>query len=178
MDITVREARAGELAAVGELVAQAYLGDGLLTFGAADPYLAELRDTARRARHAEVLVATGPGAEGRDPLLGSVTFVGSGGEFADIAGPGEAEFRMLAVAARARGRGAGEALVRGCVRRARRLGHRRVVLSSQWRMHAAHRLYARLGFVRAPERDWEPVPGLPLRVFTRELEGSAVRTEG
>ena len=37
-------------------------------------------------------------------------------------------------------------------------------------MTAAHRLYERLGFVRAPERDWSPVRDLdPLWVFTREL---------
>ena len=27
-------------------------------------------------------------------------------------------------------------------------------------MYAAHRLYERLGFVRAPELDWQPVAGL------------------
>jgi hypothetical protein len=32
-------------------------------------------------------------------------------------------------------------------------------------MHAAHRLYARLGFRRLPERDWEPVPAMTLLAF-------------
>jgi hypothetical protein len=32
-------------------------------------------------------------------------------------------------------------------------------------MTAAHRLYTRLGFVRLPTRDWEPVPGISLRAF-------------
>jgi hypothetical protein len=32
-------------------------------------------------------------------------------------------------------------------------------------MHVAHRLYARLGFGRLPERDWEPVPGITLLAF-------------
>jgi hypothetical protein len=27
-------------------------------------------------------------------------------------------------------------------------------------MHSAHRIYERLGFVRTPERDWNPVPYL------------------
>ncbi|MDT0443326.1 GNAT family N-acetyltransferase [Streptomyces johnsoniae] len=165
MDIIIRNAEPGELDRAGELVAATYLGDGLLTFGTEDPYLPTLRDARGRARHAEVLVAAEPAGE----LLGCVTFVGAGGPFADIAGPGEAEFRMLAVVPAARGRGAGEALVRACLHRARRLGQRRVVLSSQSRMHTAHRLYTRLGFVRAPERDWEAVPGFPLHVFAREL---------
>jgi GNAT superfamily N-acetyltransferase len=167
MDIIIRPARAEELDEVGELTAAVYLDDGLLDFGREDPYLAVLRDARRRAAHAEVLVAGEPAGDG--PLLGGVTFVGTGGEFADIAREDEAEFRTLAVRPAARGRGVGEALVRACVRRARRLGKRRVVLSSQSQMHTAHRLYGRLGFVRAPERDWEPIPGLPLHVFALDL---------
>ena len=65
---------------------------------------------------------------------------------------------MLAVSAAARGRGAGEALVRACVDRARALGRTRMVLSTQRSMHAAHRVYERLGFTRNPARDWNPLP--------------------
>jgi hypothetical protein len=36
-------------------------------------------------------------------------------------------------------------------------------------MYAAHRIYDRLGFVRTPERDWEPVPGL-VSLLTYALE--------
>ncbi|WP_052848451.1 GNAT family N-acetyltransferase [Streptomyces avicenniae] len=173
MDIVIREARDDELEAVGELSARVYLEGGLLAFGADDPYLGVLRDAAHRAAHAEVLVAVerDGGAEGAggERLLGSVTFVGRGGAFADLAGPGEAEFRMLAVDGAARGRGAGEALVRECLRRSREIGARRVVLSSQSQMHTAHRLYERLGFVRAPELDWEPVPEVRLHAFAHEL---------
>jgi hypothetical protein len=32
-------------------------------------------------------------------------------------------------------------------------------------MVAAHRIYARLGFVRDPARDWSPVPGVALLAF-------------
>ena len=45
----------------------------------------------------------------------------------------------------------------------------RLVLSTQSGMHAAHRIYRRLGFVRTPERDWEPVPGLGLLTYALEL---------
>jgi ribosomal protein S18 acetylase RimI-like enzyme len=90
---------------------------------------------------------------------------------ADIALPGEAEIRMLAVAHEARGQGAGEALVRACVDRARATdGCVRVVLSTQRTMHAAHRIYERLGFVRVPERDWNPIPELDdITLLTYEL---------
>ncbi|MCX2969601.1 MULTISPECIES: GNAT family N-acetyltransferase [Streptomyces] len=166
MDLTVRAARPEELEEIGELTAAAYLGDGLLDFGEADPYLAELRDARRRSEHAEVLVAVDAGGE----VLGAVAFVGEGGPYADLARPGEAEFRMLAVRHEGRGRGAGEALVRACVARARRRGLIRLVLSSQEGMVPAHRLYRRLGFVRTPERDWRPLPEFnPLWTFALEL---------
>lgn len=75
----------------------------------------------------------------------------------DIAGPGEAEIRLLAVAPAARGQGAGEALVRARVERARATAGRvRVVLPTRRPTHTAHRIHARLGFVRASERDRHP----------------------
>ncbi|MFD7814304.1 GNAT family N-acetyltransferase [Streptomyces sp. NPDC059785] len=193
MDIVIRRARPGEYEAVGEVTARAYLGDGLLDFGESDTYLTELRDVAKRAAAAEVLVAvdgaagTSPGtADGilgpgtvdgtlgpgtADGILGGVTFVATGGPMADIAREGEAEIRMLAVAAESRGRGAGEALVRACVERARATeGCVRVVLSSQRTMRAAHRIYERLGFRRTPERDWNPLPELDdIVLITYEL---------
>jgi len=42
-------------------------------------------------------------------------------------------------------------------------------MSSLAEMTAAHRLYGRLGFVRAPELDWEPVPGIVLLGFRLPL---------
>lgn len=170
MDLTIRDARPEELAEIGELTAEAYLGDGLLDFGEADPYLAELRDVRRRSEHAQVMVAAD---QRTDELLGAVAYVGEGGEFADIAQEGEGEFRMLAVCAAGRGRGAGEALVRACVTRAREQGLHRLVLSSQQAMSAAHRLYHRVGFARTPERDWEPIPGFTLWTFGMELSPGA-----
>lgn len=154
MDIVIRRAGPGDYAPLGEITANAYLQDGLLDFGEADTYLGELRDVAGRAAAAEVLAAV----EG-ERVVGGVTFVPSGGPMADIARPGEAEIRMLAVAHAARGRGVGEALVRACVERAQAVeGCVRVVLSTQRTMRTAHRLYERLGFVRTPERDWKPLP--------------------
>ncbi|MFE0251893.1 GNAT family N-acetyltransferase [Streptomyces sp. NPDC059010] len=166
MDLVIRQAEPGEYDALGDITARAYLQDGLLDFGESDEYLGELKDVARRAAAAEVLVAVENGR-----LLGGVTFVPSGGPMADIAGPGEAEIRMLAVDHTARGRGAGEALVRACVDRARATeGCVRIVLSTQRTMHGAHRIYERLGFVRTPGRDWNPVPQLDdITLLTYEL---------
>ncbi|MFB6844514.1 GNAT family N-acetyltransferase [Streptomyces sp. NPDC056373] len=156
MDLLIRPVEPTEHDELGAITAQAYLQDNLLDFGDSDPYRHVLLDVAARAASAEVLAAL---RDGR--VLGGVTFVPSGGPMADIAGPGEAEIRMLAVSPTARGQGVGEALVRSCVARARATpGCRSVVLSTQPTMHTAHRIYERLGFTRTPERDWNPLPEL------------------
>ncbi|MFD8817226.1 GNAT family N-acetyltransferase [Streptomyces sp. NPDC059627] len=166
MDIVIRRAEPGEYEPLGEMTAQAYLLDGLLDYGEGDEYLPVLKDVASRAAAADVLVAVAG-----EELLGGVTFVAGPGPVADIARPGEAEIRALAVAHEARGKGAGEALVRACIDRARAAeGCTAVVLSSQRGMHTAHRLYERLGFVRTPDRDWNPVPHLDdITLLTYEL---------
>lgn len=164
MDIVIRPARATDCATVGELTVTAYLDAGFIS--PEDPYVAHLRDAEDRARQAELLVAAD--AENDQPL-GSVTWSMAEGTYAEQARPGEAEFRMLAVGAAARGRGAGEALVRACLERSRANSCTGLLLSTQPEMVSAHRIYRRLGFARLPERDWSPVPGVTLMVFRHSL---------
>ena len=164
--IAIREARPGELAAAGDVVVRAYraLGGG---GDAHEAYLEHVRDAAGRARHCPVLVAVD---EGTGEVLGSVTYVpGQGNAFAELAGEGEGEFRMLGVAPEAQGRGVGAALVRACIAWARADGRHGIVISTTPVMHAAHRLYEHLGFRRAPERDWVPVPGVELWAYVLAL---------
>lgn len=161
MDITIRPVRPEELAAVGDLTARAYepvLPDG-------DTYLERLRDATHRAEHTELLVAADPSGT----ILGSVAFVPPGSVYTEVAGEGEGEFRMLGVDPRFQGQGAAEALVRACLDRARKLGMSRLAISTSPSMHSAHRLYRRLGFDRAPGRDWSPVPGIDLQVYSIDL---------
>ena len=160
MPLTVRRVRPDEHAAVAELTAGVYRGEG---FSSAD-YEPALRDVASRATSATVLVAV----DG-DRVLGAVTVATRGGEWAEQSAPGEAVIRMLVVAPEARGSGAGEALVRACLAAATEDGCTVVRLSSQDDMHAAHRLYERLGFVRTPSFDWSPEPGLQLRTYALPL---------
>ncbi|MFH9421584.1 GNAT family N-acetyltransferase [Streptomyces sp. NPDC017529] len=170
MDIVIRPARPEEFEEIGELLVSAYLADGLLSFGDRDPYVHELRKAAHRAEHAELLTAADAGS---GAVLGTVTFVAPGTRYAEISGPAEGEFRMLAVAPGGRGRGIGEALVRACMDRARSLGLTGMVLSTQPHTLAAHRLYERLGFRHIPERDWDPVPTVTLWAFACGLEEAA-----
>ncbi|MEV5969161.1 GNAT family N-acetyltransferase [Streptomyces sp. NPDC051921] len=158
MDFMIREVRPEEYGTLGELTARAYLDDGHLLRGEDDWYFGHLRNVAGRAEVADVLVAVDEGGT----VLGGVTFVPAPGVMGDRAKAGETEIRMLAVGPAARGRGVGEALVRACVERARAVpGCERIVLSTQTEMRAAHRIYERLGFHRAPERDWAPIPDKP-----------------
>ncbi|HKR51760.1 MAG TPA: GNAT family N-acetyltransferase [Pseudonocardiaceae bacterium] len=155
----MRPARPDELDQVGRLTFEAYVGDGYAN--PAGSYAAALGDAARRARDAELLVAVEPDGA----LLGTVTVCTPGSPLGELSRPGELEFRMLAVARDARRRGVGKALVSAVLRRATEIGAHRVVLCSAAEMIVAHRLYARLGFVRLPERDWQPVPGMTLLAF-------------
>jgi GNAT superfamily N-acetyltransferase len=80
------------------------------------------------------------------------------------------EVRLLAVAPAARGRGIGSALMRECVRRARQSGHVALSLHTTELMLAAMRMYARLGFARAPELDFHPAPGVTVQGYRLELQ--------
>lgn len=163
----IRTILPAEHAALGDLTVEAYHRGGMLLGGLDDPYAPRLRDVAHRAASAHVLVAVEEGPEGA--LLGGVTLAFAGSPMAELAGPGEAEIRMLAVGPAAQGRGVGSALAAACVKRSRAEGLKRMVLCSQREMRNAHRIYGRLGFERAPELDWEPVPEVPLWGFKLDL---------
>lgn len=161
--IRVRLAEPGELDTIGELTKAAYAADGFIPDNS--DYGDALRDAASRHKAAELLVA----ANGDGRILGTVTVVQPGTEFAEVSQPGELEFRMLAVHPDQRGRGIGEVLLLAVLARAKELGCTRVVMCSSPTMAAAHRLYERHGFTRLPVRDFSPVPGLWLKSFVREL---------
>jgi GNAT superfamily N-acetyltransferase len=163
--VILRRAQPEEFAAIGELTLAAYVADGFLDND--DDYAVELRAAAHRAVEAELVVAVDPTSH---ELLGTVTFALYGSAYAEISRPGEAEFRMLAVAPAARGRGIGHDLARWCVDRAREQGCTAIVLSSLDRMKSAHRLYERMGFDRLPERDWFPSPDIMLVAYLLDLE--------
>lgn len=156
--------REEELSRVGEITVAAYVADSFI-----DPdgsYAAQLRAAHQRSAEADLVVAVSPAGE----LLGTVTFALAGSPWAEVSRPGEAEFRMLAVVPQARGRGVGTTLVQWCVDRAREQGCTSLALSSLPEMHAAHRIYDRMGFVRAPERDWQPTDEVRLIAYVLDLE--------
>lgn len=171
MDPVVRPALPQEWARAGELVATAYLADGVLQPG--DPYLEHLRDAAGRARDSVVLVAV----DG-DTLLGTVTWCPVPSSHREVAVSDEGEFRSLGVDPGVRGRGIGRLLIAECVTRARQEGYAAVAISSADWMAGAHRLYERMDFTRVPERDWAPRPDVRLLAYRLDLPERAHRACG
>jgi predicted N-acetyltransferase YhbS len=140
----IRVARPEEYERVGKLTIEAYqtLPIDHLWGG----YEADILDVAGRAAAADVLVAIDDGE-----IVGAVTFVSDpSSHWLEWSEPGEVQFRLLSVDPGVRGRGIGEALVRECITRAD--GRPLIIHTTRW-MEAAQRMYARLGFVRRPDRD-------------------------
>jgi ribosomal protein S18 acetylase RimI-like enzyme len=159
--LTVEPAGSDDFPAIARLTVDVYVGGEL----AGDAYTAQLADVPGRASRSDLLVVRD--SDGR--IVGSVALVLTG-DFGEVTtSDEESAFRMLVVDPAARGRGIGELLVTTCLDRARAVGKRRMVLSTDPRMTAAHRLYERMGFRRLPERDWSPMPGVELLVYAREL---------
>ncbi|GAA1820855.1 GNAT family N-acetyltransferase [Agromyces neolithicus] len=146
-DIRVRLMRSDEVEAVTGLVEAAYASD----FELSDAYRADIVAVAERARDHQVWVAT-DAATGA--LLGTVSTPRPAGAISPLAREGELDFRFLGVAAQARRRGVGEALVSHVLRLARIRGIERVVLNTGPDMLSAQRLYERLGFERLHEREF------------------------
>ena len=141
---TVEPATRADFDRIRELTVGVYRDEEL----APSDYLPALGDVEGRAGRAQLLVAR---RDGR--VVGSVALV-LDGDFGEVTSDdSEAAFRMLVVDPAARGAGVGELLVRTCLERARAAGRATMVLSTDPRMTAAHRLYERLGFRRLPERD-------------------------
>lgn len=161
-ELEIRPVRPEEYEAAGELVLAAY--EDLPGDHMSPDYAAQLRDVARRATEAEVLVALAPG------LVGCVSLVTDpSSPWAELLEPAEAGIRMLAVHPSAQGRGVGACLVRACEERARERGCAALMLHTTPWMSAAQRLYESAGFERLQERDFSPVPEVPLLAYRLAL---------
>src|SRR5687768_15042504 len=156
LPVEIREIRSEEADALGGLTVRVYEAIDATD----DEYTPQLRDVRGRMETCDVLVAVDDGA-----VVGGVAYVPGPGPWADRAADDEAELRMLVVDPDHQRKGIGEALVRACIQRATAAGKARLVLLSEDHMTTAHRMYHRLGFQRAPERDWLHSPEVQLRCF-------------
>jgi ribosomal protein S18 acetylase RimI-like enzyme len=161
----IRPVRPEEYGLLGELTVAAYhsLPD---VMGHQDAYDGQLRDVARRAATSCVLVAVGPEGE----LLGGVTYVrGPDDPYSEELTEGEAGMRMLAVDPARQGQGIGRLLAQACLDRARAAGRKCLVLHTGAWMPGAIALYEKMGFVRKPEIDFAPAPGIDLIAYSFDL---------
>ncbi len=160
--LEVRPVRPEEVAEAGALVEAAYTAGGLLDNDRG--YGAHVRDVAGRVGDVPVLVAVRNGR-----IVGSVTIAPHGSAHSELAREGEVEFRYLGVAPEAWGSGVATRLVAAVEDYAVDTGAERLVLCVISDNVAAERVYQRIGFTRVPERDWEPAPGILLRVWQRPV---------
>ncbi|WKK71601.1 GNAT family N-acetyltransferase [Rathayibacter oskolensis] len=158
--ILVRRVRASEYDEVSRLRVTAYSHD----YELGEEYAADVADVARHDREGQVWVA-----EDRDGrLLATVTTAAEGRSLYELGRPGELDWRLLAVAPEARGRGLGRLLTEFVVMLATERGLERVVMNSGSDMLAAHALYESMGFTRLPDR--ENPPGVePTRTYGLDL---------
>lgn len=165
--IVLRDARAGELDAIGATMVAAYE-----EFSPPDPppqwlhYLDEIRDVRRRLRDSTLIVAEDGGR-----IVGAVTYYPDGSKETNGGWPPAwAVFRLLAVHPDARGRGLGRLLTEECIGRARAAGSAAMGLHTTHLMNVARAMYERMGFVRVPELDFFPVPAFRVMAYRLALE--------
>jgi ribosomal protein S18 acetylase RimI-like enzyme len=157
--IRFEEAREEDAAAVAALWTEAFCGPVPGMRGR--PY--ELADVEQARAAGTVFVAR----EG-EALAGAVVLYLPGAPQRSVAGPEEAELTRLAVARRFRRRGVGWALASRCIDAALEAEADGIVLWSRPHQSAAHALYERLDFLRAPGRDSADDDG-PKLVFHIDL---------
>jgi len=164
--IIVRDVRAAELDATGDLMVAAYLEFTPPNAPSQwQHYLDDIRAVRRRLADATLIVAEDAGR-----IVGAVTYYADGSK--ESAGgwpPSWAVFRLLAVHPAARGRGIGRLLVEECIRRARAAGAAAVGLHTTHLMNVARAMYERMGFVRVPDRDFFPVPDFRVMAYRLTL---------
>ena len=151
---TIRTATAGERAEIRELTLRAYREYAEIMSPASWRGLSQALDDALASDEpVERIVADDDGRIVGSAMLYPPETDAYGALVSASAAP---EIRLVAVAPEARGRGIAKALVEECIRRARAQGAGEVGLHTSRSMRAAMAMYANLGFVRAPDRDFQP----------------------
>jgi ribosomal protein S18 acetylase RimI-like enzyme len=168
--ISLRDARGDEFDDVARVMADAYAQyippnpTGMLL-----AYRDDVRDVRSRLGESTLIVA-----EDRGELVGAVTYYPDAS--AESAGgwpAGWAALRLLAVHPTARGRGIGRLLTEECIRRARAAGCPAIALHTTELMAVARAMYERMGFARAPERDFRPAPPILVMGYWLDLGATA-----
>lgn len=159
-NLIVRQARPDDQEVIKEVTLAAYSEYAAQIPAHWEKYRENILNTLAKYEPAEQLVA-----ERGDEILGSVLLYPAESE-------SRPEVRLLAVHPDARSQGIGAALMQECIRRASQAGADALTLHTSDLMRAAVGLYKRLGFVRAPELDFDPAPGLTIKGYRLHLNNA------
>jgi predicted N-acetyltransferase YhbS len=166
--LSLRDANEGDRNAIREVTLSAYQQYAVTMPEHWENYRKGVLQTLSDVKPAEQIVAEREGV-----IVGTVLLYPAGATFSPPSRPpmilAWPEMRLLAVAPAARGSGTGEALVRECIRRARRSGAEALTLHTSDIMQVAMRMYERIGFKRVPDLDFHPAPDLTVKGYRFEL---------
>ncbi len=168
--LSIRDARDSDRDAIRNVTLSAYEQyAALMPSEHWQGYRQSMLDTLDEEGPAEKIVAEQDGT-----VVGSVLLYPAGapayGPDGSSAARDQPEMRLLAVAPAARGQGVASALVEECVRRARQAEASALTLHTTDMMEVALRMYERRGFVRAPELDFHPAPGVVIKGYCLSLD--------
>ena len=171
-DLLIRAARDSDRAAIREVTLSAYQEYASRMPDHWEEYRQNILATLAEVKPAEQIVAEQDGA-----VVGTVLLYPAGTVMTPrsevsvtLAWP---EVRLLAVAPTARGQGIGAALMRECIQRARQAGAASLTLHTTDMMKVAMGMYERMGFVHAPDLDFQPAPGTTIKGYRLDLNGAA-----
>jgi ribosomal protein S18 acetylase RimI-like enzyme len=164
--LLIRNARPDELDNVSLLLKVAYQQyENIIRPEAWQSYLEDIMDVRSRLGQADLIVA-----ELDHRLAGSVTLYLDGSHSFPEAWPtGWAMVRLLAVHPEYRHQGIGRALMEECIRRCRQAKVAVIGLHTTEAMDIARQMYERIGFVRFPESDFHPAPGVTVMAYRLQL---------
>ncbi|WP_336248881.1 GNAT family N-acetyltransferase [Stomatohabitans albus] len=156
-ELIIRHAEPAEYDHIAQLLLLAYAPG---REGGNSMYYEWIQDVQGRAKDGELLVASID-----DQVVGTVTWCPPASPLQDIAHEHEGEIRLLGVHPDAAGHGVGRALVQACIACGRQAKLRAIVLLTREWMVRAHHIYESEGFVRIPDRDMVPHPGIVLWAY-------------
>ena len=165
-NLLIRNARPDELDDVSLLLENAYKQyENIIRPEAWKPYLQDIMDVRSRLDESDLIVA-----ELNHRLAGSVTlYLDTSHSMPEVWPKGLAVVRLLAVHPAYRGQGIGRALMEECIRRCRQAKVAAIGLHTTEAMDIARQMYERMGFVRVPESDFHPVPGVTVMAYSLQL---------
>ncbi len=158
----IREVHIGELDEVSSLLKDAYLQyKSSIPPERWENYLEDIIDVRSRLEESELIVA-----EMDNRMVGCITlYLDAGRSMPGAWPPGYAVIRLLAVHPEYRGRCIGHALMDECILRCRRAKVKAIGLHTTELMKVAREMYERMGFVRFPESDFHPAPGITVMAY-------------